>query len=73
MINALMLFTNSKYKARLVAKGFTQKEGQDFSEVYSPVAHYPTMRVLLSLALKKDLMANHVDVKTAFLNGNLQE
>jgi hypothetical protein len=65
--------TIDKYKARLVAKGYTQKEGEDFFDTYSPVARLTTVRVLLSLATSHDLLVHQMDVKTTFLNGGLEE
>eukprot|EP00798_Chlamydomonas_sp_ICE-L_P025101 gene25101-biopygen19563 len=62
-----------KYKARLVAKGFLQKFGVDFTDVFSPVTKLATLRVLLSHVAALDLELRHVDVKTAFLNGDLAE
>jgi len=65
--------TIEKYKARLVAKGFTQKEDEDFFDTYSPVARLTTIRVLLSLAASHKLLVHQRDVKTTFLNGELEE
>lgn len=65
--------TIEKYNAQLVAKGFTQKEGEDFFDTYSPVARLTTIRVLLSLAASYGLLVHQMDVKTAFLNGELDE
>ena len=65
--------TIEKYKARLVVKGYTQKEGEDFFDTYAPVARLTTIRVLLSLAASHNLLVHQMDVKTAFLNGELEE
>lgn len=62
-----------RYKARLVARGFTQKPGFDFSETYSPVARMDTLRTVLALANQEGMAVHQMDVKTAFLNGNLSE
>jgi hypothetical protein len=65
--------TIDKYKARLVAKGYIQKEGQDFFDTYSPIARLTTIRVLLSLASSHGLLVHQMDIKTTFLNGELEE
>ena len=65
--------TIEKYKARLVAKGYDQQEEEDFFDTYSPVARLTTIRVLLSLAASHGLLVHQMDVKTAFLNGELKE
>lgn len=62
-----------RYKARLVAKGFLQKFGQDYDEVFAPVVRPQAIRLLLSMAGKLKLHVNQFDVKTAFLNGTLDE
>jgi hypothetical protein len=62
-----------KHKARLVARGFIQREGIDFEEVFAPVARMESVRLLLALAAAKDWQVHHLDVKSAFLNGELAE
>lgn len=65
--------TVKERKARLVAQGFSQKFGTDYDEVFAPVARNTTFRILLSVAGKRNLIVNHYDVKSAFLNGELKE
>ncbi|GLI60767.1 hypothetical protein VaNZ11_002999 [Volvox africanus] len=62
-----------RYKARLVAKGFTQKEGVDFGEVFTPVWKYASFRALLAVTADRDLELHQLDIKTAFLHGELVE
>ncbi|RVE41367.1 hypothetical protein evm_013983 [Chilo suppressalis] len=62
-----------KYKARLVAKCFTQTNGIDYCETFSPVVWHSTLRLLFSLANEYDLQIDHIDINTAFLNGELKE
>jgi hypothetical protein len=65
--------TIDKYKARLVAKGYTQKEVIDFFDTYSPITRLTIIHVLLSLATSHGLLVHQMDVKTTFLNGELEE
>ena len=62
-----------KYKARLVAKGYSQVEGIDFGEIFSPVAKLTSIRLLLSIAVAFDFEIEQMDVKTTFLHGDLEE
>ena len=61
------------FKARLVAKGYTKREGINYAETFSPVAMLKSIRILLSIAACLDFEIWQMDVKTAFLNGNLEE
>ena len=65
--------TIERYKARVVVKGFLQRPGLDYSEVFSPVVHFDTVRVLLSLAASFNLDVQHMDFQTAFLNSEIKE
>ncbi|KAJ4717199.1 Retrovirus-related Pol polyprotein from transposon TNT 1-94 [Melia azedarach] len=62
-----------KYKARVVARGFTQREGVDYNEIFSPVVRHTSIRVLLAIVAHQDLELEQLDVKTAFLHGELEE
>ena len=62
-----------KHKARLVAKGYAQRHGVDYEEVFAPVARLETVRLILALAASGKWEVHHMDVKSAFLNGELQE
>lgn len=63
----------NKHKARLVAKGYVQIHGIDFDEVFAPVARIETIRLLINLAAAYNWEIHHLDVKTAFLHGDLKE
>lgn len=65
--------TVEKYKARLVAKGYSQKENIDFFDTFSPVARITSIRVLIVVAALHNLVNHQMDVKSAFLNGELEE
>jgi len=65
--------TIDKYKTRLVAKGYHQKEGKDFFDTYSPITRITSIRVLIAIAALHNLEIHQKDVKTAFLNGDLDE
>jgi hypothetical protein len=62
-----------RYKERLVAKGFTQKEGIDYTKTFSPVSKKDSLRVIMELVAHFDLELQQMDVKTTFLNGDLEE
>ena len=62
-----------KYKARLVVKGFKQTEGIDYFDTYSPVTRITSIRMIIAIAALYDLEIHQMDVKTAFLNGELDE
>ncbi|GJR57267.1 ribonuclease H-like domain, reverse transcriptase, RNA-dependent DNA polymerase [Tanacetum coccineum] len=62
-----------KHKARLVAKGYIQEHGIDFEEVFAPVARMETIRLLLAIAANNKWKVHHLDVKSAFLHGDLKQ
>ncbi|CAJ2639360.1 unnamed protein product [Trifolium pratense] len=62
-----------RYKARLVAKGYSQRAGIDYDEVFAPVARLETVRLIISLAAQNKWKIHQMDVKSAFLNGVLDE
>jgi hypothetical protein len=63
----------TKHKARLIAKGYVQRHGIDYEEVFAPVARMESVRVLLAVAAHRSWSVHHMDVKSAFLNGELVE
>ena len=62
-----------RYKARLVAKGYSQRFGKDFDQTFAPVAKQDTLRIVLSFVAAYDLKMCQLDIKTAFLYGELSE
>ena len=62
-----------KYKAKFVARGFSQKEGIDCEETFEPTTRYTTIRYFFSLAATMGWNIHQMDVKTAFLNGTINE
>nr|GEU41786.1 hypothetical protein [Tanacetum cinerariifolium] len=65
--------TVEKFKARLVIQGFKHKSGTDYFDTYAPVARISTIRLLIAMASIHNLIIHQMDVKTAFLNGELKE
>jgi hypothetical protein len=62
-----------KHKARFVARGFSQIEGVDYDEAFAPIARYTSIRTIIAIATKLDWRIHQMDVKTAFLNGFIEE
>jgi hypothetical protein len=62
-----------KFKARFVARGFSQKEGIDYDDIFAPVARYTSIRVIISLASVFNWKLHQMDVKTTFLNGEVEQ
>ena len=62
-----------RYKACLVDKGFTQKDGIDYKEIFLPISKKDSFRIIMALVAHYDLELHQMDVKTAFLNGDLEE
>ena len=63
----------TRYKARLVARGFTQRKEVDYGETYSPVVNFSVIRLLSALSVEYQWHTRHIDVKNAYLYGNLRE
>ena len=68
-----MIKADGHFKARLVVKGFTQVQGIDYKETFSPVLRYESIRYILAHAALVDWEIEAMDVKTAFLYGELKE
>ena len=68
-----MLESDGCYQARLVAKGYTQVQGIDYEETFSPVARYESIRYLLTHVALQDWEIKAMDVKLAYLHGVLEE
>jgi hypothetical protein len=62
-----------RYKARLVARGFTQTYRVDYNETFAPVAKFTSIRCILALTTLEDMEIRQMDMKTTFLNGELEE
>ena len=62
-----------KFKARLAAKGYSQQKGVDYEEIFFPVVRYTSIRAVLALVAHYDMALEQMDVKTAFLHGDLEE
>lgn len=62
-----------KYKARIITKGYIQRQGVDFAEVFAPMTRLEIVRLLLDLSAKNGWKVHHLDVKSAFLNGDQKE
>ena len=62
-----------KYKSRFMAHGFSQKEGIDYEEIFTPVSRYTSIRSVLALAAVMKWKIHQMDVKNSFLNGLVEE
>ncbi|XP_066941048.1 uncharacterized protein [Macrobrachium rosenbergii] len=65
------LDNSTRYKARYVAKGFSQEKGVDFTETFSPTVKFTSVRMLIQVAVQKDMLVHQMDVKTASLNSDI--
>lgn len=63
----------SKYKARSIAQGFSQEHGLNYFDTFSPVVRHTTVRLILALAVINHWELKQMDIKNAFLHGDLQE
>ena len=62
-----------RHKARLVVKGYSQRQGIDFDEVFAPIVRFESIWVLISIAAQEGWILHHLDVKSDFLNGEVDE
>ena len=62
-----------RFKSRLVAQGFSQKAGQDYDEMFSPVVWFESIRSIIAMAVQNKMMLIQMDVTSAILNGDLEE
>ena len=62
-----------KYKAKFVARGFSQREGVDYDETFAPIAQFTSIRTIIALASVMGWKLYQMDVKTTFLNGEIEE
>ena len=63
----------TRHKAPLVAKGYSKKKGKDYDEVFSPIARAESIRILIALAAQLKWDLHHLNVKSAFLNGKIED
>ena len=62
-----------RYKAKLVAKGYTQKDDIDYKEMFLPISRKDSFKIIMTLVAHYDSKLHQMDVKTAFLNGDLED
>lgn len=62
-----------RHKAKLVVKGYSQRYGIDYEEVFAPMVWFESILVLLAIVIEKGGDLHHLDVKVAFLNGDVEE
>ena len=63
----------NKFKARLIAQGFSQVKGLDYSETFSPIIKFTTIRLMIALACRYNLELHHINIKGTYLNGKLED